>query len=243
MKHSHLEIRVDTIDGSTRLWVQRDPELVQRTLNELHPALIFAQDQITFSDGDTETTLIPPLITRIDLMTEHWSVWDFPFVLGALTEVTEEEFMQGLAGLQSWRRSGTQSETPVFLDLEMVNCQRLFLHMQVVAGLSAVRLEKVYSLLKERRLIFGLRTGGIGILNLCNLVRFEVHPEPPQATATASARYHLERQKEDWVNRDQRHQTGNGKSHSTHSSHVALGPDESEGNGTKPQIPKEDSYD
>lgn len=215
MKHLQLEIRVDTIDGSTRLWLQRDPELVRRTLAEIHPALIFAHDQITLSDGDVETTLLLPLITRIDLMTDHWSVWDFPFVLGALMEVTEGEFMLGLAGLQNWRHRAMQTELSLFLDVEMLNGQRLFLQMEVVGGLAAARLEKVYSLLKEHSLIFGLHTGGIGILNLSNLVRFEVHPEPPQPTPTGMARYKLNRQKQVGAGGNPRHETGNGQLHPT----------------------------
>lgn len=186
MSHPHLEIRVDTIDGSTRLWVQHDAELVRRTQTEIEPPLLFAQDQITFSDGDMETTLLLSLINRIDLVTDHWSVWDFPFVLGAWTEVTEGEFMQGLAGLHHWHRPATQNELPVFLDVELVNGQRVFLQMQVVGGSPGARLEKVHLLLKESSLIFGLRTSGIGILNLSNLVRFAVYPEPPQTKAPAS---------------------------------------------------------
>lgn len=50
----------------------------------------------------------------------------------------------------------------------MLNGRRLFLHVAVVGGLATARLEKGYSLLKEHSLIFGLRTGGIGILNLSN---------------------------------------------------------------------------
>lgn len=187
MKHPQLEIRVDTIDGSTRLWAQQDPELVRSTVTEIDPPLIFAQNQITLSDGDAETTLLLSLINRIDLVSDRWSVWDFPFVLGALTEVTEAEFMQGLAGLHLWRQPATRSELPVYLDMELVNGQRVFLQMQVVGGSPEVRLEKVYSLLKQHSLIFGLRTGGIGILNVSNLVRFEVHPEPPQTTGMAAA--------------------------------------------------------
>src|SRR5579864_2675760 len=113
MKHPYLEIRVDTIDGAARLWVQNDLELVRGTLEEIDPPRIFAQNQTTLSDGDTETTLLLSLINRIDLVTDHWSVWDFPFVLGALTEVTEGEFTQGLAGLQARHRPATQDELPV----------------------------------------------------------------------------------------------------------------------------------
>lgn len=189
MKHQTLKIRFDTIDGSSQTLIQADPELVNRTLNELHPTLIFTQDRIAFADEETEITLLPPLITRIDVMTDHWSVWDFPFALGAPIEITETEFMESLDTLRTWKRPNPQNEMPLFLDLQMVNGQRIFLCIHVVVGHPTVRLEKVYSLLKERRLIFGLRTGGVGILNLSNLVHFVVHPEPATPTAKGAARY------------------------------------------------------
>jgi len=31
---------------------------------------------------------------------------------------------------------------------------------------------------RPRRLVFGLQTTGVGVVNLVNLVRFSVHPEP-----------------------------------------------------------------
>jgi hypothetical protein len=175
-KHPDLEIRVSTIDGSTRAFVQRDPEMVARTLIELHPALIFGQDRLIIVEDDTEVALVSPLITRVDLVTNRLSVWDFPFVLGALTEVTEAEFMEGFEGFNGSEQSG---DVPLFLSLEMVGGERLYLSMRVVAGVSTAQLGKVYSLLKERRLIFGLRTGGVGVLNISNLLGFSVHPEPP----------------------------------------------------------------
>lgn len=225
-KHSDLQIRIDTIDGSTRVFIQSDPESVCRTLTELHPTAIFTQDRIAITDEDSEITLVAPLITRIDLVTSELSVWDFPFVLGALVEVTEAEFTEGIRNLKGGEALHSPGGIPVFLDLEMVNCQRLFLWMQLVAGLPAARLERVYSLLKERHLLFGLRTGGIGILNLANLVRFAVHPEPPRTPTTGSARdaRHLREQELDEMNYGQQHSA----IYLTQRKHTTIGFDEPE---------------
>ena len=132
-KHSDLQIRIDMIDGSSRVLVQNDPELAQRTLADLHPTVIFTQDRITITDDDIELTFVAPLITRIDLVTRDLSVWDFPFALGALVEVTETEFAEGLQNLKDGEAPRSPGGIPVFLDLEMVDGQRLFLWMQIVA--------------------------------------------------------------------------------------------------------------
>ncbi|MGD0615849.1 MAG: hypothetical protein ABSA69_10465, partial [Verrucomicrobiota bacterium] len=200
--------------------------MVNRTLVELHPALLFTQDRIAVANEGSQTVFLPPLVTRIDLITDRLSVWDFPFVLGALVELTEVEFMEGLHRLEQWEQPGSRSEAPVFLDLEMVDNQHSFLWMQIIAGLPTARLNRVYSLLKERRLIFGLRTGGIGVLNLANLVRFTVHPEPPEAAAVAgSAQDETQQQTLRLVGSRIRYRSGNGELHlmqSSRYSHAAF---------------------
>jgi hypothetical protein len=184
--HPGPVIRIYPVDGSVQSIPQNDPCLVDLILKDLHPNTLFSQDRATIVYDKAEVTLVLPLITRIDLVTDRLSVWDFPFVLGAPVELTEAEFGNGLLSLEGWERPRSTNATPVFLDLEMVDGQRVFLEMEIVAGLSMAHLSRIHSLLKEPRLIFGLRSGGIGILNLRNLARFSLHPEPEDATANAS---------------------------------------------------------
>ncbi len=184
-EHAHLQIRIHGIDGSTQTYIQNDPDVVNGILRELHPTLLFYQDRITIADEDSSMAFLPPLVTRLDLITHRLSVWDFPFVLGAPVELTKAEFMEGLSDLDQRGRADSRSGLPVFLDLEMVNGQHAFLWMQIVAGMPAARLGRVYSIFRERRLIFGLRKCGIGVLNLSNMARFSVYPEPPDTATDA----------------------------------------------------------
>ncbi len=181
----NLQVRIHGIDGSTRTFIQNDPNLVNRTLNELDPARILTQDKITIADEHSAAAFIPSLVTRIDLITDRFSVWDFPFVIGALVELSEAEFLGHLYGLRRSEPPHLRGDFPVFLDIEMVGGQHALLWMEIIAGLPAERLLSIYSLLKERYLIFGLRTCGIGVLNLANMVRFLVHPKPPEAKTAA----------------------------------------------------------
>jgi hypothetical protein len=184
--HPQLQIRVYGFDGSTQEFTQNDSGLVNRSLWELHPALLFTQDRITITREDGPITFFPPLVARVDLITDRLSVWDFPFVPGALMELTEAKFNEGVHALRE--QAGLQSERPVLLDLEMVSGQHFYLWMQLIAGLPTAHLARIYSLCKERRLIFGLLAGGVGALNLANLVRFAVHPEPPQPATICRSR-------------------------------------------------------
>jgi hypothetical protein len=184
---SRLQIRVYAIDGSTQIIVQTDPDLIQQTLTNLHPTAICAQNRTTIMDEGVAVSLVIPLITRIDLVTKHLSVWDFPFVLGAPVEITEAEFRDGLSNLHRWEPSGSSGAKPVFLELRMIDGQCVYLWIEVVAGVSAAHLTRIHSLLKERLLVFGLRTGGIGLLNLSNIAHFSVHPETDNTGASVSA--------------------------------------------------------
>ena len=173
-----LKIRVYEIDGVVETFTQKDPELVSRTLAELHPTRLYTQDRITITDDCSEKTFAPPRITRIDLVTDQLSVWDFHFSLGALSELTESEFAEGIRIYDESPQKRSTSGTAVYLDLQMLDGLRLLLWMQIIAGLPSARLSKICSVLKERRLIFGLRTAGVGVLNLANMVGFSVRPEP-----------------------------------------------------------------
>lgn len=176
-KYADLQMLIYTVDGTRQTIVEKDPEDVERTLADLNPLTLFGRDRATVIDDAMEITLAVPLITRIDFLTHRLSVWDFPFVLGAPVEVTEAEFQNGLLNIEQWEQPASRHATPLFIDLDMVDGQRVFLWMEVVAGVSTARLSRMQSLLKARHLIFGLRTGGIGVLNFANLLRLSVHPE------------------------------------------------------------------
>jgi hypothetical protein len=70
-----LRIRIHGIDGSLDTFTLTEPALIDRTLNELNPALVFTQDTIAVADADSQAAFLPPLLTRIDLITDRLSVW------------------------------------------------------------------------------------------------------------------------------------------------------------------------
>lgn len=180
-----LQIRIQGIDGSIATFTQKDPDLVNHTLAELDPVQILTQTRITIAGNHSVTTLVPPLITRIDVITDRLSVWDFPFAIGALMELTETEFREHVRDPQPREQPCQPVNSPVFIDIEMVGGQRSFLRMAIIAGPPSNRLLRIHSLLKERSLIFGLHTGGIGVLNLANMVRFSVYPDSLEEPADA----------------------------------------------------------
>jgi hypothetical protein len=172
-----LHLHIHKVDGSLETFAQREAGPADRILSEFQRGRIFNQEKITIAGDNSLASFTVHQVTRIDLITDLLSVWDFPFVIGALVELTEMEFREFLHDRQRRAQPCTSGDYPVFLEIEMVNGQHSFLWMEIIAGLPADRLLKIYSLLKARSLIFGLRSGGIGILNLANMVRFSIHPD------------------------------------------------------------------
>ena len=173
-----LQINIHKVDGSVATFTQSEADLANRILNELQPGRIFNQEKITVAGNHTTTTFISALVTRIDLVNDQLSVWDFPFMIGALLELTETEFHEFLNERQRRVQPRLSGDFPTSLEIEMVNSQRAFLWMEVIAGFPTSQLLRAYSSLKERSLVFGLRTGGIGVLNSANITRFTIHRDP-----------------------------------------------------------------
>src|SRR5579864_9292596 len=129
MKHSTPQLRICVwqIDGSTQSFVQSEPDLVNRTIAELHSGTLFNQDRIVISDGEAQGSFLPPRITRIDLVTDQVTVWDFPFAFGALIELSEGEFLDGVRALSE--PADLRTGTRLFIDTEAVSAQRTCLWM------------------------------------------------------------------------------------------------------------------
>ncbi len=181
--YNSLQINIHKVDGSMVTITQSDAALANRTLNEFHPTRIFNEEGIATSCSHSVAKFNLSSITRVDLITDQLSVWDFPFVLGALMELTEGEFHGIVHERLRWMQPCPPGDLPVFFDVEMVNGRHSYLWMAVIAGFSAARLSEAFSQLRTRSLIFALHAGGVGVLNPANIVRFTVHPHPQQESA------------------------------------------------------------
>src|SRR5215469_13987431 len=95
MIHHPFRICVWQIDGTARTFVRVENDQATRLLAELHSGFFFNQDRIVISN-EAEDSFLPPRVTRIDMMTDEATVWDFPFAFGALIELSEAEFLDGV---------------------------------------------------------------------------------------------------------------------------------------------------
>jgi len=187
-QHTTLQIRLYRVDGLTKTFSLDDPKQIESTLADLTPTHIFSRDVIRVADRHSDITLPTTHLARIDLVSGRLSVWDYPFVVGAPVELAESDFWTAISN-SARVEPNRYGDLPLFLDLTLAHCQRLFLLMEVVGGLPAIRLQRIQAMLRAQSLAFGLPTEGIGVLNLAHLTHFTIHPEPLAETdPTANGR-------------------------------------------------------
>ena len=191
-----LEIRLYGADGAVENFVQPDAALADVILNDIQPARLFTSDKIVIAGAHSLTAFLPCRLTRIDFIREGVACWGFPAGFVDAIELSEEEFREKAhlddpEHLEKRAQSRASGDFAVgFVDLEMVGRLHVFVAVEFVVGLPVERMQRINLLLSAPSVHFRLRQGGIGALNLTNLVRFTVYPGPAEAPANAWPAHH-----------------------------------------------------
>jgi len=190
-KKTPLEIRIHGASGSVKTFVQDDQTLAARILDGLHPARLFATGKITIAGEYSLTAFVASRVARVDFNSEEFACWEFPPDISDVVELSEAEFHQrlhqnGSAQLEKREKPQTPGDFAVrFLHVEMLGGQQVFLAIEFVIELPAERLNKIHFLLSAPAVHFRLRQGGVGVLNLANMVRFTTYPGPDRTPTDA----------------------------------------------------------
>ena len=181
-----MQIRIHKVDGTATSFIQDDADEVKKILDSFQPAGIFEQDRFVITDGESITSLPVSKITRIDLITEQPTHLVFPLGIVDAVELTGAEFetlIRNPMMREQWEQMRTQEDSLVtFLDLEMADSERLFLTTEMHIDLQSEALwSPNWFPLEGNSLCFRMRSGGVAVLNLANLVRLTFFPKPAQA--------------------------------------------------------------
>src|SRR4051812_43984258 len=183
--NSALEIRVHGLDGTVESFVQPEPALADGIMHDVQPGRLFGLDKIVIAGDHSLTAFIPCRLVRIDFIQEGLACWGFPAGIVDAIELSQEEFrekahLDNIEHLEKRSQERAPGEFAVgFVDLEMAGGLHLFLGVEFVVGLPAERMQRINLLLSAPSVHFRMRQGGIGTLNLANLVRFTMYPGPP----------------------------------------------------------------
>jgi len=195
LPNAELQIRVYGVDGSLSVFTQDDSAQVQRIIQNVQRPDFFRQDRITIAARHSVTTMVVGRIARIDLAGKGVPTWQPPFKLAAglrdIVEVTEQEFLYqaevwDFNHVERRRQHHQPGQTQLgFVDIQLVGEHHIYLRFTLEALLPAERLQRVRSLLTLPALSFRLASGGFGIANLTNALKFTGKPGPPEVPADA----------------------------------------------------------
>ncbi len=193
----NMEIRIHTQEGSVETFVQDDPALSARILEEIQPARAFAGNVITIAGDYSLTTFATSRINRVDFIIKDSVPWKHPTDVLDVFELSEGEFREQThlnepARLPRRRVAKRTGDLAVcFAELEMAGGNRLFLAAKIRVPLEAERHHRLRLLFSAPALLFRLRHGGHAILNLKNVVRSTINPGPDVTPVEAWPAHHL----------------------------------------------------
>jgi len=188
MNHAipNLQIHIHKVDGATTTFVQNDADEVNRILEGFEPAHIFDRDRFVITDANSITSLPVSKITRIDLISELRPHLLFPVGTVEAVELAESEYetlIRNPIMREQWEQMCTRDGSVVtFLDLEMADGQRLLLTTELRAE---QQWNSNFFPLEGSSLCFRMRSGGVAVLNLANLVRLTFFPKPEHSLPDA----------------------------------------------------------
>jgi hypothetical protein len=188
-KEAALAIRVHLIDGSVHSFVHTDRVEAAKLWEQIEPSRLFSQARLVLAGEHSKSVYVTAHIARVDFVREANECWEFPGGYSDIVELTEEDFLRHAHQDQPELMPKRNEPTPVgdllvsFLKLHLAGGTTLFLMVEVPVKLPVENHSFMQFLLSKGGLHMRLRGGGIGVVNLGNLLGFVVYPGVPQIPA------------------------------------------------------------
>jgi hypothetical protein len=177
-----LEIRFHLIDGSVESFVQTDGAAAVRLLEKIEPHRLFNNTRLIVADEYSKTVFVPAQVNRVDFVQAQYDCWHFPGGFSDMVELTEAEFRDRAYLDDPAQAEERDQPRPVgdllvsFIELRFVGNTRVFVMVEGLVKLPTESHTFMNFLLSKRGAQVRLRSGGVAVLNLANLVRYSVYP-------------------------------------------------------------------
>jgi hypothetical protein len=185
----HLVIRVHLTDGSTDCFTQDDEVEAKRLWDKIQPAHLFVPERLVLVGKHSKAVYVTGQVTRVDFIQKSNDRWDFPAGYSDIVELSEENFRKH-AHLDDPEMMPKRNHlTPVddllvsFLKLRLAGGKPLFLMVEAPAKLPIENHSFMQFLLSKGAFHMRLSGGGIGVVNLANLLSYAVYPGISQTPA------------------------------------------------------------
>src|SRR5713101_4731854 len=177
-----LTIRFHLTDGSVHSFVQTDDAAAQKLWEGVDPARLFARPRIVIGSEHSKTVFVSAETVRVDFHHAAFQCWQFPGGYSDIVELSEQEFHQHARLDQPELMPRREQLIPAgdllvsFAKLQMKGSRPQFVMVEIPVKLPVENQSFMQFMLSKGSVHMRLRGGGIGVLNLANLVAYTVYP-------------------------------------------------------------------
>jgi hypothetical protein len=170
------------VEGPGETYVQSDPGIAAKILNEISPPLLFSHYRIVLADEYSKSVFVCSQLNRVDFVFTGDGFSHLPDDHTDMVEISEMEFNEHVnldnpARLQKRRQPRRVGDLVVsFLHLRMRGGNQVYLLKESVVKLPVDNQSYMHRLLSKGTLGIRLPGGGVGFVNLANLVGYSVYP-------------------------------------------------------------------
>lgn len=184
-----LEIRFQFVEGSEEIYIQSNPGIAATILNGISPPLLFSHYRIVVADDYSKSVFVCSQLNRVDFVFDGDG---FSFILDDqpdMVELAAVEFSKHVnlddpARLQKRRQHRRLGELVIsFLHLRMRGGNHVYLMKESLVKLPVDKQSYMRRLLSKGTLVIRLAGGGVGFVNLANLIGYSVYPGVVDAPA------------------------------------------------------------
>ena len=182
-------IRVYLTDGSVESFTQPDEARAKALWDSLDPMRLFAQQRVVIAGAASKSVFVGSEIVRIDFVQQFCPCWQFPQGYSDIVDLAEADFRKNAHLDRPELMAKREQHTPVgdllvsFLQLRFKGAAPLFLMAEPSVKLPAENQSFMRFFLSKTGFHLRLRGGGVGVVNLANLVGYTVYPGVAQVPA------------------------------------------------------------
>ena len=184
-----ISIRVHVIGGAVDSFAITDEAEAERIWQSIEPSRLFLQPRLVLAGEYSKSVYVCSQILRLDFMQTTHECWQFPGGYSDVVELSEKEFKKHARLGEPERMTKRINPTPIgdplvsFLKLSMTGGSSIFLMTEFAVKLPAESQAMMQFLLSKGGFHMRLRRGGIGLINLANMVSFTAFPGVAQVPA------------------------------------------------------------
>src|SRR4051812_26868352 len=190
-KSPPLLIRVHLTDGSIHSYSKMNETEANEFWEKLEPSRLFAQTRLVVAGAFSKSVFNSCHVARVDFIRASHDCWSFPAGASDVVELTEDEFRKNARLDEPQRMAKREQPTPVgdllvsFLQLHMAGGRSIFAMVEVPVKLPIESQSFMQFLLSGASFHMRLPAGGVGFVNLGNLLGYTVYPGVAQVPADA----------------------------------------------------------